>query len=439
MMNFVNSSNGDAMVTKTTTKTLSWIKFQDRTLYDDGVLQYSVNEIYRGSNSYTCARTGYNNPNWRSIIKSGGDATTVLVGNNVQVRRAEPLLYTAGFVPNPKVGAKDSYTEIIRGFFSETTQVPSMVSGTSLQSADNQALSRAYANLNAVQSQFQGVVFLGELKETLHLLKHPFKGVEDAVKGYLRDLRSSKSFKQYKEKRSRGNRNSFLTTAANAWLETAFGIKPLISDVKDLAEAVLKQKYGIKSSTISGSGYSIASRDDFGYGACGQTGEYKFSYVDRTTRMVRYKGRIDGTATAAYGSAEGVLNSLGFNLENFVPSLYELIPYSFLVDYFTNLGDLINAGCSSQAGLKFVVRTERTETSRAGVLSPYSLNTSNPRYWTGNISPGSVLISQSTVSRSSSSKLGMPSLEFSFPGADMHAANILALLKSNERRILKSF
>ena len=111
-MNFVNSSNGDAMVTKTTTKTLSWIKFQDRTLYDDGVLQYSVNEIYRGSNSYTCARTGYNNPNWRSIIKSGGDATTVLVGNNVQVRRAEPLLYTAGFVPNPKVGAKDSYTEI---------------------------------------------------------------------------------------------------------------------------------------------------------------------------------------------------------------------------------------------------------------------------------------------------------------------------------------
>ncbi len=425
------------MPTKTTSRTLRYQMWDQRKLTYNGVVQYATSTTSQGTNSYNCSRTGNAVPKWRAIIKSGGDATSVLIGNDVKTSRMEPVLYTGGYHAVP--GDPSEYVETVRGFPISTTQTPGNLGGTSAISADNQALSRAYASLNAVQQQFQGVVFLGELKETLHLLKHPFKGVEDFVKSYYKDLRSSKSFKRLKEKRSRANRNSFLQTAANAWLETAFGIKPLLSDCKDLTEAVLRQRYGVKSSTISGSGFSIKAKDDFSYMSLGNTGEAKISFVDQTILSVRYKGRVDGTATAAYGSAEGLRAALGFNLESFVPSLYELVPYSFLADYFSNLGDLINAGCSSQAGLKFVVRTERLVSSRVGVISPYNKNGSSGRWWTGSTSPGSIFISQSTVSRSSSSKLGMPTLEFSFPGADMHSANILALIKSNERRILKSF
>jgi len=423
------------MVTKSVEKIFSYELWTDQHMVDNGIVTQNTSVASRGYRSYTSTRSGVNNPKWRATIKSGGDATSPMTGTDNKIARMEPFQYSGGFHAIPSDNRE--YSERVRGTSIENVTLPGTLPGTSLVSADNQALSRAYAQLNAVQSQFQGVVFLGELKETLHLLKHPFKGVDDAVTSYLKDLRSSNSFARFKEKRSRGNRNSFLTTAANAWLETAFGIRPLISDTKSLVEAVLKQKYGVKSSTISGSGFSVASRDSESFLSLGNTGAAKFSYIDRTTQSVRYKGRVDGTATAGYGSAQGVINALGFNPESFIPSVYELIPYSFLADYFTNLGDLINAGCS-QAGLKFVVRTERFENSRAGVIAPYPLNTSS-RYWIGDLAPGGVFISHSTVARSSSAKLGMPVLEFSFPGADMHAANILALLKSNERRILKTF
>jgi len=36
-------------------------------------------------------------------------------------------------------------------------------------------------------------------------------------------------------------------------------------------------------------------------------------------------------------------SKFGFTPDNFVPDLYEIIPLSWVIDYFTNLGDVINA------------------------------------------------------------------------------------------------
>jgi hypothetical protein len=43
--------------------------------------------------------------------------------------------------------------------------------------------------------------------------------------------------------------------------------------------------------------------------------------------------------------------TLGFSWESFVPTVWELVPYSFILDYFTNIGDVLSAGLLVQSHL----------------------------------------------------------------------------------------
>lgn len=398
---------------------------------------YSLVDNFSSAFAYQNTRTGENLPKWRSIIKSGGNATTPMSGTRLRQLEATP--FAAASEKLPVVGDPATYKEVYRGFTAATITFPGHIAGTSLTSADNQALSRAYAKLAAQQAQFQGIVFLGELNETIKMLRNPFKGVVDIVDGYLDGLSKHKNRTPKRGRRAKTAKqkiNSLVDVAASSWLEVAFGIKPLISDVKDLTKAITTQLYGVKSATISGYGDSDAGRDGTLTESMGNYTKVVSNYRDRSVQSVRYKARIDATKSADYGSIEGVQSALGFNLESFVPSIYNLIPWSFLLDYVTNVGNIIEAGCSSQVGMKFVVRTQRLETVRVGNNVPSHTFPLGGRFQ-GSYSPGSFVLSRSSVTRSSSSKLGMPTLEFSLPGSDSKYLNILALLFAKERALLR--
>lgn len=46
---------------------------------------------------------------------------------------------------------------------------------------------------------------------------------------------------------------------------------------------------------------------------------------------------------------------MGLTIQEFVPTVWELIPYSFVVDYFTNIGDVVNYAYS--ANLNWVYKS----------------------------------------------------------------------------------
>jgi hypothetical protein len=56
----------------------------------------------------------------------------------------------------------------------------------------------------------------------------------------------------------------------------------------------------------------------------------------------------------------------GFEPKDFAPAIWEGIPYSFLVDYFTNVGEIVNALSFPQSDVAWVARTFHNDSIRDG-------------------------------------------------------------------------
>jgi len=368
-------------------------------------------------------------------------------GERFRVLAQVPIVGSVGIYTFPQ-GAPEQWSSInenVNGWFPEFIQEPSHIAGTDAAKADSAAIISALKGVQQQRTQFQGLVALGELRETLHMLHHPFAGARKLIDSYFQRLRASKAYKSASRRKGsngtsvKAHVNEFLTEASNTWLEVAFGLKPLISDVKAAAEAVARYQNDSRRSVVVGYGEDVAASVSTNrYPIANHLWVYTTTR-DITTQMVRYKVTMDYSRSAAFGSNERLLELNGLTVEQFVPTIYELVPWSFLLDYFSNVGEVISAGCTSQAEVKFVVRTERLATTREvnikSGLSPFAA----PGFWENCTQAGQSISSRANVARSSTAKLDLPNVYFSLPGRASQWENMAALWKSNERSLLSRF
>jgi len=388
-----------------------------------------------GQISYTDLRDGVSNPKWRTTIKNGGDATTPMTGTRSRRLKNERIIFACGYDPVP-LQDPDYYIENVTGTLEISNEVPDHISGTSLDSADNRALSRAFAAVKQQQSHSQGIQFLGELGETLKQLKHPFAGIRKLVDQHFKNVQK-RSVGRSKGPLLRPKQQTVVKAAGESWLEVAFGIKPLLSDVKAIAETIARAQYDSRRSVVVGYGEDSKSLDTSIIDFCGNYTRVNTSRIDRTTISVRYKVGLDFSKSADFGSAERLQELSGFTPEDFIPSIYELIPWSFLLDYFSNVGDLVAAGCASQSTVSYAMRTERLQTLRVQTHTP-SISASLPsRFWSRPPGVGASTLARTNVSRSSAPKLQLPSLEWSLPGSPLKWGNMAALWASSEKKLLR--
>jgi len=339
-----------------------------------------------------------------------------------------------------------SSSTFVFGYLPQSIVAVNHLGGTDLQKADSDAIIAASKRVQQQRTQFQGLTALGELRETIHELKHPFAGARKLIDTYFKSLRASKTFKEAERRyrrtgRQGGGVNSFLTEAANSWLEVAFGLKPLISDVKAAAEALARYQNDSRRAVVVGNGESVVASGSFTKSPivnnCGTFDGLKTV----TTQSVRYKVAMDYSRSANFGSNDRLRALTGLTADQFIPTVWELIPWSFLVDYFSNIGEVISAGCSSQEDVGFVLRTERLETirsgsSRVGYTGFFGLQDGD---WEKPIQSGTFVTTRTNVSRSSSANLPLPSVYFSLPGKASQWENMVALWKSNERSLFSRF
>jgi hypothetical protein len=300
--------------------------------------------------------------------------------------------------------------------------------------ANNSALANFVQKARQAQTSFQGGVFLGELRETISLLRSPVKSLRQGINAYLETLKKrSRSIRRAPRAR---RKSQLKTILSDTWLEYSFGWIPAVADidaglttitdslVRDWPPRKLVIGFGRDRETYR-NGTSIMGTNT--------TPFIQYANSQTTECFIKYYGMVT-IGTNSLGSSRRV----GFDLSNFVPTLWELTPYSFLADYFLNIQDIISAATLQRSTVLWMSKTVVCSDEMA-VTSPIALIGNG----NSNLSKGSFVDAQTgvcyrrkVVSRNPYYGSIVPDLEFSIPGVGKKWLNMAALL-SNSRRTSK--
>lgn len=366
-------------------------------------------------------RTGSSVPNWKRTIKAGGSATSVMSAYRSSGRSSPGNSSVFWKVPvSPSYPTGVQMEQVIGQYMLPTDIHPS--SPISTVTADNQALTRFYKDLRGEKGPLQGLTFLAELREAIHMLRHPAQGLFKGLRNYTEAL-------ERKKKPRRGKRwnNRMLQ---DTWLEYSFGWVPLVSDCKSIAEALGHLVDDRRRSTVRGHGSqetelsAFTTLTNFGH-------IYGFDTTNTKVKSdVTIRGGLSSELRAPSGSIERLTEVCGFDLSEWAPTLWEVIPYSFVVDYFTNVGDIISCATACTSNVTWLSKSH-VDNYRKTVVNTFdpvrSAAALSPSYLMGGGTLGYSESQGGYVSRSIPT-LGLPSLEVSAPGFSLKWLNLAALL-----------
>lgn len=365
---------------------------------------------------------GYKNPNWRSQVANLQNATTPASGFYLTLNYSEGWHW---------VIRKDSSNNLVRfdtyGSYAGEKACTIRSGGgpqlwpttTNNSVAYNRAVIAFRKKVRALQVAFSSPTFLGELRETIHMIRHPAQGLSNLARSYLQRVKDAK------KKRPR----DWQKNLSSLWLEQAFGWQPLISDINQ-AHKAYESKIRTEVQFVSGFGKSESLRSlSFNGNQSEVSGMVHFVTSRRQTesQLVKLRGCVKHQVQAP---SKEVLTRFGFTPSEFVPTAWELMPWSFLIDYFTNIGDIITANVTSLADLAWVDQSVIVEKSEEDSSIPFNLSQYKSLSSSYMACDGVATIAK-LVSRewSRSPNVGIPfgSIEFSLPGLPAQWANMTAL------------
>lgn len=224
--------------------------------------------------------------------------------------------------------------------------MPSITSNTSNYA--QRALQRSYGKLGGNKVGIGET--LGELTETLNLLRHPFKDLREFFVnsnyyrlGLLQTISQYSNTGKWVERGGKAlSGRSAAKVAANTWLEFRYGLMPLIKTVQDLQELVESKAAKLDNDLIRSARSKIVKSVNFspkatpGDFVVGQTGmRIKFDSMDTMTFRSSVQYKMKGVPS--------IYTLLGLS-PRFVPELaWELTKASFVVDWIVSIGPWLSA------------------------------------------------------------------------------------------------
>lgn len=400
----------------------------------DGLQSPPAETLKAASFTVTRKTDGYRLDNWRTIIAAGQNATTPYSGtwDSFEYKGSGSIRQEWTNTLDPS----QTYKKELDGAFAVAGSTTLTYAGPSIDISFVENLARAsfYNRLSKEVTKFQGKVFAGELKETLHMLRSPAASLRNLAKDFLDTLR----------KRKRANPKGWTRDIGSAWLENAFGWQPLLNDIKDAYSAyesvVRPKKPATRISAGAAKSYDNStaglSSEERAGGTCNTNlcgSQLRFNVVYgllREHHIVRYRGAVQPRTEAPSWNDSTLW---GFNPESFIPSKWELLPWSFLIDYFTNIGDILNAHFSVVPQVTYAERVQirQTEKYRKIVLDDAYRGGVSGSNWTLKYSSGGYGFSalrRRSFARAAVSGVPCPSFQLSFNLNDGQLLNIAALL-----------
>jgi len=295
---------------------------------------------------YNNFRTGGGLPNWREYIKRGLPATTPFEGVMYQLNQNLP--FKGEFHLIRRSDHSERYGE--QALDSVVTNAGFPSASVDMDAADNQAIKYMMRAIREQRTQMQGMIFVAEARKTMEMIRRPAKGLFQGLGDYMRSA----------GKRARNApRKSRKKILADTWLEYSFGWVPLASDIADAVKAYKSLARKKVINRLTRTGKDVGESHDMDLWIAGANIPVVRNTWVYSTGSVRYIVGLRSQVTGFNGTTE-VLERFGFVAKQFIPTLWEITPWSFLVDYFTNIGDILDAAMTDQSDVIFVNKTVRT-------------------------------------------------------------------------------
>jgi len=186
---------------------------------------------------------------------------------------------------------------------------------------DNYALQKAYNKLYS--AEVQAGVFLGELEETIRLLTNPLEAFSRfAWQNFAKKTRS-------------------VTLTSDLWLQYRYGIMPLIGDVTDAIKRVQSKAEEIDGRILSVRGGASNSTTIVYDNTVASTMSANIALKARSTMEVERSS----TAIIYYRlvAPKGWREAWGLSISDIPNVAWELIPFSFVVDWFLSVGNWLTS------------------------------------------------------------------------------------------------
>lgn len=371
---------------------------------------------------YPGGRSGSQNPKWRDQVRRGVNATTEYSRSGVIVDKVEPLTYDFSATCSPGEVNKGSSR-----YSGEILQHPPFAAfgyatACNAVSAQNQAIMSFISDAKAQYNSISGPVFLAELRQTLNMIRNPAQALRAKVDTYLSYLSGRRA-----THRTKREAEDFL---AKSWLEYSFGWTPLIADTKAGAEALARLIHGdLRYSTARGFGRSECA----GRPTINNVNVRNFTLGTEEVRVDTFETCIIKGGVSAKPTGPTLANAMhlfGFTPEEFVPTIWELIPYSFLADYFLNIGDILEATFFDRSGITWTSKTTISEKTYSRTVA----HKKQASVWSGSSTGGSQKIRYKSMNRTKITPL-VPTIEVSLPGHPQQWINMAALAATHKKLV----
>jgi hypothetical protein len=198
------------------------------------------------------------------------------------------------------------------------------------------------AKIRELEGSWNSPLFLAELKETIRMVRNPLGGLFREARSYRR--RARRIILSYRRRPGK-----MMDLLNNQYLQWTYGVAPLINDVKGAMSAIQEfltpdtARITRLQTTLKDVVLPVLWTGDRSGTASYESGRIRLEFVRHAelTSSVRY---ICGVYEETQGpSTDRAIQLSGMDLaKSFVPTAYELLPYSFLLDYVSTVGSVVN-------------------------------------------------------------------------------------------------